>query len=337
MSPFRKEKNCRKKRDILPTAILLAVLMSPTGIAAAQTPSELPALEGEEFSRALAINAIGEAVGASGPHPVLWDRSGSVILLPVPEGTVASQASGINSQGFIAGVVRDEEGSTRALVWNTRLVPKILQPLAGGTDSWANGINNKGEVIGTSSGGPKGTKAVIWNRKGVPRTLPPVEGGTNSRGIALNNKGEAVGTSDIWGATAWSRAGEPRPLPLEDELFPSQASAINKSGVIVGHNFPNVLRWPPAGGFELFARDGEAYGINGVGRVVGVVGDVDEFLEPFDAALWSPKGTLTVLEALEGDTDSIANAINANGVIVGESHLKEDEFSTVSVRAVIWR
>jgi uncharacterized membrane protein len=297
--------------------VIAAVSLLWAGVAPADGVSArpLPPLEGGISSLAHGINGRGEVVGYSSDGlatAVVWDRRGRPNALPPLAGDAQSEAFAINLRGEIAGVSRG--GVSTAVVWNRADQPVALPPLEGDIESFARAINAKGEVAGFSIGrGPIGgaadgivVTAVMWDRRGAPHALPPLEGHAESKALAINTKGEVAGFSyDLEGddiAVLWApRRGSRTPIAL----------------------------LPQAGD-----SGSEAHAIDRRGRIAGDSGGVRE-----TTVLWSheprawhsrEREVAQTLPPLDGDTDSLAFAINGVGDVAGVS------FGTETETAVAW-
>jgi hypothetical protein len=212
-------------RGTVGTTLALAALLVPLADGAAQTPMELPPLDGDRRSTAVAINTRGEVAGTS---------------------TAA-------------------DGTFTAAVWNRQLRPQARLPLDGDSDSEAVAVNTRGEVAGTSTGANGRSTAVLWGRQGRPKALPPLDGDTDSSAVALNSRGAVAGASTAPGggstAVMWNLEGRPVALPPLAGDRRSVALAINDRGEVLGFSIgarttPVVWRKAPAG-----AQQGRSSGI----------------------------------------------------------------------------
>jgi probable HAF family extracellular repeat protein len=194
-------------------------------------------------------------------------------------------------------------------------------PTLGGTNGYASGVNELGEVVGwaeTTLKDPTCTfpqvfqfEAVKYSRDDKPQVLVPLSGDQDSAATALNDAGDVVGISgqcnNAVGALSAQHAiiwhnGKPRLLPTFGGSGWNTPTDINERGDIVG--FANM---PPD-----IAADGSL-----------------EF-NPV-AFIWTKeKGTQKILP-LQGDTNSIAYAINNRGQVVGQSFGGPE-----GARAFIW-
>jgi probable HAF family extracellular repeat protein len=183
------------------------------------------------------------------------------------------------------------------------------QPTLGGTNGYAAGVNELGKVVGWAETGVQDStctppqvfqfEAVKYGRDDKPQVLAPLPGDQDSAATALNVAGDVVGISgecnNAVGALSAKHAiiwhdGKPRELPTFGGSGWNTPTDINERGDVVG--FANM---PPD-----IAADGSL-----------------EF-NPV-AFIWTQeKGTQEILP-LEGDTNSIAYAINNRGQVVGQS------------------
>jgi probable HAF family extracellular repeat protein len=238
---------------------------------------------GGSSSSALGINnnsqIVGDAsaIGNSAFHAFLYDNGGMHDILPGPDN---SMAYGINEQGTIVGE-RWIGGVINAFTYSGG----VTTPLGTGS---ARSINDNGIIVGVADNvGCR--QACVFN--GTERQLLGCLYAPNFYSIAYacNNSGLIVGKSQ-----AYSVDGHWRPfLYTNNQML--DLGALNPNGDVLG-------------------RQGEAYGINDRGDVVGYSG--------YSAFLWS-NGTLQDLNTmidpaiastvyLEGATD-----INNVGQIIG--------------------
>lgn len=192
---------------------------------------------------------------------------------------------------------------------------------APGAESRAYAINNDGQIAGVAY--PRDPHGV---QRGFRWSGAKFEfsGSTASHACALNGKGAIVGwTIDGTGHQQALRSGAPMSL-LAPDRHSCEARAINDLGQIAG-TFVN-----PAGDERAFVRApdgtmstletlggsiGRAWGMNSFGAVVG-----EAFLEGDQvchAFVYDPGTKLTDLGTLPGGRNSVAYAINDEGVVVG--------------------
>lgn len=156
-----------------------------------------------------------------------------------------------------------------------------IEPSSYGLSSEAHAINSSGDIVGW--GEPRGlfglfgVHAILW-RDGAAIDLGAL-GGTLSRAWGINGDGVVVGSA--------TTAGDY-----------SRRAFVWRDGVMS----------------DLGAGDGDAFGIDPTGRVVG---RTQAFTGAFHAFLWD-QGSVIDLGTLGGNT-SVAYAISPSGVIVGSS------------------
>jgi probable HAF family extracellular repeat protein len=125
------------------------------------TPVDLGNLGSTAVNAALAINNLGEVVGASslrddstpfnGTVGFLWTRQYGMKDLGTLPGDVASAGAAINDAGEIVGVSTDPAGNIRAVCWHNGKPVDLNTLVAAGSNLyllWAAAINNRGEIAG---------------------------------------------------------------------------------------------------------------------------------------------------------------------------------------------
>jgi probable HAF family extracellular repeat protein len=195
-------------------------------------------------------------------------------------------------------------------------------PTLGGTNGYAAGVNELGDVVGWAETTVQDStctppqvfqfEAVKYGRDDKPQVLAPLSGDQDSAATALNDAGDVVGISgecnNAVGALSAKHAiiwhdGKPSLLPTFGGSGWNTPTDINERGDIVG--FANM---PPD-----IAADGSL-----------------EF-NPI-AFIWTKENGTRKILPLEGDTNSIAYAINNNGQVVGESFGGPE-----GARAFVWQ
>jgi uncharacterized membrane protein len=193
---------CRDDEDVL-----IAVRWNRWG-----RPDVLPLAEGATRCFAYAINNHRRVAGACRSDDgvlmaVVWGAGRKAkprALLP-PDGleSVNSEAFAINNRTMAAGYISGEtaDGTTirRAVVWNARGVPEMLQmPPAFDEDedgAEATAINNRGEIAGRILQGVGDVNsAVLWDRKGTPVELSDPE----SSVWAINDRGQLAAITELY-------------------------------------------------------------------------------------------------------------------------------------------
>jgi probable HAF family extracellular repeat protein len=125
------------------------------------TPVDLGNLGSTAVNAPLAINNLGEVVGASslrddstpfnGTVGFLWTRQHGMKNLGTLPGDVASAGAAINDAGEIVGVSTDPTGNIRAVCWHNGKPVDLNTLVAAGSNLyllWAAAINNRGEITG---------------------------------------------------------------------------------------------------------------------------------------------------------------------------------------------
>ena len=218
-------------------------------------------------------------------------------------------------------------------------------------NSWINwgGINDRGEAVGiseTTVPDPNGEDVCgfgtfltcvpfLW-RDGHMSALPTV-GGNNGQAFAINNRGQAVGYTETANAdptcppapttlpVLWEK-GQAQLLPLVGSDPDGVVDGINDQGQAVGYSgscaaAKHAVVWKNNTVFVLqdtgHARSNRAFAINNLGQIVGRVRSVDG--SAYEASLWQPDGTLTILGHVPGDVAAFATGINNLGQVVGNS------------------
>jgi probable HAF family extracellular repeat protein len=174
---------------------------------------ELPTFPGDTDGQGVAVNDLGQAVGASGGcqsgptnalHALLW-QNGNLTYLGNLGGT-STGATDINNRGQVVGA-SDLPGDTtaHAFLWTKSTGMQDLGTLPGDSSSLARGINNKGQVVGQSCDAGGNCRAFLW-QNGVMtdlNTLVPGGGSTLFlfEAFAMNPRGQfaAVGFDVISG------------------------------------------------------------------------------------------------------------------------------------------
>lgn len=299
---------------------------------------------GGNYSRARAINNVGQTVGSSRTssgqvHAFLY-QAGVMKDLGALAGGL-SEANDINDAGVVVGYSTVLSGAERAVRWQGG-VKKNLGTL-GGRSSRATGINEDGVIVGWAETTSGDKHAFVW-KNGVMSDIGTL-GGKVSQANGINNAGRVVG----WSTTAsgedhaFSWNGKFQDLGNDGREF-GVAMAVN-SGRIVGYVGPAldaeggeremITPFVFSAGVTTVFGTGQissyAHDVNPDGIVVG--GDEDVRTEYGNANAWVRRsdGTLQHLPEL-ADGHAMAMGINQFGTIVGFS-APADGWT----RAVIWR
>lgn len=217
------------------------------------SPIVLPPLDGDLESLGRTVNASGQVAGDSGddlhfaPTPkraVVWERDGTITVLPLPPGAPYSSASGMNARGQVVGRVFGG-GFQQAVRWETDGSVTLLSTPEAHTppNHWfiASAINDRGESVGVYRPPGPHRKPILWDEDGIGRELETLPDKPGGHAYSINNRGEAAGivhfgvnpSNEPLGAI-WSSQGQLRTLnPLPGHTA-SSARAVSESGIAVG-------------------------------------------------------------------------------------------------------
>lgn len=253
-----------------------------------------------DYSTATGIDRI----GGTTQRAVVWDADGTERVLAFPDGSVQTDAQGINNRGMVVGsygFIGPFGGGTAlfsaALKWDSdgHFVQLPDLPHTGPLNSGANAINDREVAVGASAGSGRFSHAVRWDANGNPTDLGTIPGDSATAAKAVNEAGEAVGFARLLlggtHALFWDRDGNITDL-TPNSKGTNIARGINDSGQIVGD--------APVGGRQ-------------------------------HAVLWDKQGNMTDLGTLPGGARSVANGINQLGEITGWS-----DFGSFRHHAVVW-
>jgi hypothetical protein len=313
-------------------ALVVPILLASSASAAtcvntAYVISELPGLGGP-VTQGLAIAENGDVAGwgldsAWVSHALRWSN-GQVTSLS----SASSSASGISSNGVVAGAVSGRRGS-QATTWSPATT---LQAPRGASGAQAADVNNSGLAVGWSTNSIGDTVAVRWN--GTRATILATGAGAPSISLAfaVNDAGTIVGRGDFGTAPfrralSWSGTTMTTLKSLGDGV--DSATAISPSGLITGAGLSPIdskfhaVVWSGTTVTDLGlfgSAPTQGYGVNSCGTVVGeAVTNVG--LDITEAVIWQGGGQAVALETLlpagHGWDLHIARAINDAGQIVG--------------------
>jgi probable HAF family extracellular repeat protein len=213
----------------------------------------------------------------------------------------------------------------------------------GGLDSAARAVSPSGVVVGHADTEPgsaqHGFHAFWWPpMAGVMFDLGTVGDDRSSAANDINGKNQIVGAS--LAADGRSHAflwdGEMHDLGNLGAVA-AEANAINASGQVTGTSASRAFLWIPdepngAVGdmFEIGTLPGDVMSIgtdlNDSGQVVGYSNDPDFMSRPF---IWTPDtphgttGTMTELSYAPGAHGGVAQAVNADGWVIGSTSVGE--------------
>ena len=308
---------------------------------------DLGTLPGSASSRAFAINARGDVVGASSEgveHAFLWTANGGFVDLGTLGGTI-SYARGINARGDIVGTSTTATQGSHAVLWRDgRIID--LGVLPGFTFSAAEDISNSGIIVGNTDG-----RGFVWTAATGMRTLPPLPGFDESGAFAVNERGDIVGfCRSVSGtpkdrATLWSLDGTATAIPLPPGTDATVAVDINAKGEVVVNalaveGFRGVaFVWSRHGGFvevDALEPGGRTTTTgNAISERGEVVGSSDR-AGATHAFVWSAEQGSRDLGTLDGADLSEAFDVNERGEIVGTSYVAPIQ-AGVPFHAVLWQ
>lgn len=253
----------------------------------ADAPVILRPLTEHPESSGRAINAPGRVAGDSGerlgssPSPkraVIWERDGTITVLPLPSGAPFSSAAGINARGQVVGRVYGG-GFQQAVRWEpdgpvTLLsTPEPHVPPNHFFNAFA--INDRGESAGLYHPEGPHRKPIVWDRDGIGHELETPPGMPNGEARSINNRGEAGGFVSpnlrtpienfgaIWDARGRLRIAQPLPGHVESLVFDisDAGTAVGFSQGPDGQLLP--VKWEAGGGaaVALNLPDGFAQGV----------------------------------------------------------------------------
>jgi probable HAF family extracellular repeat protein len=176
-------------------------------------------------SHAAAVNSLGQVVGSSGGHAVIWTP-----LIRDLGNLGAASAAGvdINDATEVAGISATAGGPSHAFLWRAGVM-QDLGTLTPGGSSEAVALNAAGDVVGNSSG-----HAVLW-RAGATIDLGTL-GGASSSAVAINDAGQVTGNSQTAAGTSHAFLWQGGVMTDLGTLGgpDSSAKAINASGRVAG-------------------------------------------------------------------------------------------------------
>jgi probable HAF family extracellular repeat protein len=202
----------------------------------------------------------------------------------------------------------------------------------------ANSINDRAQVVGQANKvGDNVSRAALWTGGPTPIDLGSL-GGPNTNSASAwpvkSNNGLIVGISDT---------NEDNPLGEAFSCWPFFAPGVPTGKICKGFRWEKgvMTALPPfAGGYNSYAT-----AANNRGQIVGWAENgvhdptcnTDFQILQFRAVMWGPKGEMTELPPLPGDSTSAATAINDKGQVVGISGACGIAVGDVSAaHAVIW-
>ena len=277
--------------------IALALVVHSTA-ARAQVPvytvTDLGAVYGGGVHFAVAINDQG-IVTSTRPsrHGFVWNQ-GQVTMLPDIEPSGASYTREITNAGRVIGISMVAVQS-HATIWDGGILADL--GVLGGIHSEANAGNESGLVVGSWQANSGGTDVHAFRWDSGSFTDLGGFGGSYSAAYDVNEAGTIVGGSRL-------------------------ADSGNMHAFVwTNGQMTDIGAWAGAGRMSI------AYGINDAGVVTGI-------LEPEFANGWLAfryeNGQMTTIAGIAGAEESVPEAINLHGQIVGWSQFPTGgEFATL--------
>jgi probable HAF family extracellular repeat protein len=256
-------------------------------------------------------------------------------------GSVGTEVFGINKTGDVFGIAREQGAKTddgfllAAGTTNMVFLGSPGDPSNTNSFSSPNGFNSSDDVVGTAASLSTGTANPIeWKDSATPTNLGTLSGLqnlnlTSTKLTSINDSGLITGFGSNRGDVGFTINGSTvTKLPaLPNGGVDVEPIAVNDSGLIVGQADTTTsdfqaAEWQNGTVTALAMLPGsftsEALAVNSSGEAVGA--DVLTSDDDGHAVLFA-NGKVTDLNAPGTGTpgaDSVANAINDNGVIVGQ-------------------
>jgi probable HAF family extracellular repeat protein len=316
-------------------------LVSPLSLTGAQGNSATPGR----------LQTVDPPIPPMGIAPEALTRLAGTVYSVQDLGTLgggSTYARAVNLSGTVTGWSNLGPGGVyeRAYTWQNGWLEAL--PVLGGNPVLSMGysLNTSGQVVGYSSS-PDGTsRAVLWSGTGI--TDLGTLGGRNAAALHVNDLGQKVGWSEFSPesgerrAVIWSSSGGISALAAGGNY--NAAWSINDAGKAVGEcvtlSSPLVMQpcaWPGGVLAVLGGSQGSARDINEAGTIAGwaETAQLDHHGGYIPhAALWDAGGVHD-LGSLPGNKVSRANAINAQGQVVGAASTAGDLASSPT-HAVLW-
>ncbi|TQM78453.1 putative HAF family extracellular repeat protein [Saccharothrix saharensis] len=322
----------RTPAAVLALAAALPLVTAPAAQASALI-TELPGLPGYPTHRTIAVNDLGQVIGATSgngaPHTVHWSPGGAATDLGL--GT----PSGLNEVGQV--LIQQAVSGAGPYVQRPRIwqAGKVTDISPGGGWVIASAINNDGVVpmtYSTSSSGYHQERAVVWRdgkHTALPLTGPHLWlSAVNEAGVVAGNKLPMFSGDAYAFRCVTTTSCEPLATVPGSGMY--SVEAINEAGVVVGNQGTQALRWEGSGVTVLSASGGVADGPQAINERGDVVGWTTEFTGVRKATLW-PAGGKAVDLGVPGPSEAVA--VNERGDVIGWTSADNPD----APRAFLWR
>ena len=273
-----------------------------------------------QFSLAISISDLGQAVGASGAYATIWDNSDIGQSLGLLPGGTSSSASAISRDGTeIVGYANDGSSNNHPVRWlksnGAWIADRLTEYFTG--PCFPDAVSSDGTAI---VGNCNGT-AVVWlNGRLIVLGTGTVYG--------VNKNGQAVGTTSTSDhALVWKFTVSPVAISDLGTLGGSSALAyaINDAGQITGwsettNHESHAFLWSPRKGvmvdIGLPGANTGCYSINETGQAVGFAYTNGSL----PRGAFFDGGKVVDLGVLPGYDQALTTSINNNGQAVGYSY-----------------
>jgi len=234
-----------------------------------------------------------------------------------------SIASDLNPAGLVAGIITEEEGRRRAVIYQNGRIHEL--GTLGGNEGFTKAINAHGVVVGSSQTASGAWHAFRYESETGMRDLGTL-GGNSSYAMAITQDGRVAGYADTSNGDYHAFVTK-ADHSLQDLGTlggdSSYASGVNNHGVVVGtaqrsDGYRRAFVYRPGNGMQEIGtlpggRISSATAINDAGLIVGTS---ETAKRRWHAFAYDGKRMID-LGAMIGQGDSYATAVNAAGHIVG--------------------
>lgn len=297
--------------------------------------------------------ANGFVAGASNGQAFVWSAATQTKQFIAPSGSTFSVATGVNSQGEVAGVYGDAaSNTTKVFYWKSGTGFVLINATIANYSESPVRIGENGVVGGTDIN----ARVFRWTQAGGLQDLGAIAGGGgayDTHVTAINSRGDIVGNSGRGSAgyarsfVAWGNASTLTILASPGDYTPRgvhhmhnvniQINGINDSGVIVGAYWDfqyipdwgmdgvhksHSFRWTSAGGFtnlgNLGGSTNSATAINNLGTIVGIATLPTGVFAPW--IYGASTGSLTQMAGVNAGSGFIPTGINDDGYVAASSN-----------------